>query len=126
MTGPEHWKEANLIVTGEPCGYGCPHIGCEHERAYLARAQVHATLALAAAFACARLGEMPARDADAWQGLAGTQPDEPDAAAVLLVAEEDSRRLDAIRGVLTRFDWEHDDRQLALEAIERIADGGKQ
>jgi hypothetical protein len=38
-------------------------------------------------------------------------------------ASDDTRRLDAIRGVLSRFDWEHDDRQLALEAIERIAEG---
>lgn len=38
---------------------------------------------------------------------------------------EDSRRLAAIREVLKYFDWEHHDRQLALEAIERIADGGQ-
>ena len=38
---------------------------------------------------------------------------------------EDTRRLAAIRDVLAHFDWEHDDRQLALEAIERIADGGQ-
>jgi len=38
---------------------------------------------------------------------------------------DDTRRLDRIRVVLDRFDWEHDDRQLALEAIERIADGGQ-
>ena len=38
---------------------------------------------------------------------------------------EDTRRLGAIRGVLNRFDWEHDDRQYALETIERIADGGQ-
>lgn len=38
---------------------------------------------------------------------------------------EDTRRLDRIRVVLAKFDWEHDDRQLALEAIERIADGGQ-
>ncbi len=37
---------------------------------------------------------------------------------------EDTRRLDRIRVVLAKFDWEHDDRQLALEAIERIAEGG--
>ena len=36
---------------------------------------------------------------------------------------EDARRLGAIREVLDRFDWETDDRQLALEAIERIVDG---
>jgi hypothetical protein len=36
---------------------------------------------------------------------------------------EDTRRLAEIREMLSRFDWEHDDRQLALEAIERIAEG---
>jgi len=36
---------------------------------------------------------------------------------------EDTRRLNAIRGVFGRFDWEHDDRQYALEAIERIVAG---
>jgi hypothetical protein len=36
---------------------------------------------------------------------------------------EDSRRLGKIRELLSHFDWEHHDRQLALEAIERIADG---
>ena len=39
--------------------------------------------------------------------------------------DEDARRLDAIREVLSHFDWEYHDRQLALEAIERIADGGQ-
>ncbi len=38
---------------------------------------------------------------------------------------EDSRLLNAIREVLSHFDWEHHDRHLALEAIERIADGGQ-
>ena len=40
-------------------------------------------------------------------------------------AGEDTRRLDRIRVVLAKFDWEHDDRQFALEAIERIVDGGQ-
>jgi hypothetical protein len=39
---------------------------------------------------------------------------------------EDTRRLNEIREVLSHFDWKHDDRQLALEAIDRIADGGQQ
>jgi hypothetical protein len=38
---------------------------------------------------------------------------------------EDSQRLDRVRVVLAKFDWEHDDRQYALEAIERIVDGGQ-
>jgi hypothetical protein len=37
----------------------------------------------------------------------------------------DTQRLDRIRVVLAKFDWEHDDRQYALEAIERIAEGGQ-
>ena len=40
-------------------------------------------------------------------------------------AADDTRRLDAIRALLAGFDWEHDDRQYAIEAIERIADGGQ-
>ena len=39
--------------------------------------------------------------------------------------EPDDRRLDTIRGVLSRFDWELDDRQYTLELIDRIADGGQ-
>jgi hypothetical protein len=49
MTGPEHWTEADQILTDDPCEYGCPHSGCQHEMRQLVRAQVHATLALAAA-----------------------------------------------------------------------------
>ena len=86
MNGPQHWEEADQLLTGPMCDYGCPHAGCEHEMAYLARAQVHATLALAA-------------------------------------EAEDARRLQAIRALVAKFDWEHDDRQYALEAIERIAEG---
>ena len=44
--------------------------------------------------------------------------------AVVPVEADDTRRLDRIRVVLAKFDWEHDDRQLALEAIERIVEGG--
>ena len=51
MTGPEHWAEADLILSGDPCEYGCPHGGCQHEMRMIARAQVHVTLALAAATA---------------------------------------------------------------------------
>jgi hypothetical protein len=50
MTGPEHYREAELLLETD-CEHGCPHSGCEHVRGHLARAQVHATLALAAATA---------------------------------------------------------------------------
>jgi hypothetical protein len=37
---------------------------------------------------------------------------------------ENARRLAEIRRLLAGFDWEYHDRQLVLEAIERIVDGG--
>jgi len=77
VTGPGHWEEAELLLNESSCEYGCPHSGCPHEMRLIARAQVHATLAIAAAVACGRLGEMPARDADAWQDLTGTQAASP-------------------------------------------------
>ena len=47
------------------------------------------------------------------------------ATLALAAGAEDTRRLDAIRVVLAGFDWEHDDRQYALEQIERITEGGQ-
>jgi hypothetical protein len=37
---------------------------------------------------------------------------------------DDTGRMAAIRDLLAHFDWEYHDRQLALEAIDRIADPG--
>jgi hypothetical protein len=67
FSGPQHWREADLILTGDdPCSYGCPHNGCPHEMAMIARAQVHATLALAAATAL--IDEKPRSGSfDAWR-----------------------------------------------------------
>jgi hypothetical protein len=49
VTGPENFSEAVKILNDGGCDYGCPHAGCGHEMAYLARAQVHGLLALTAA-----------------------------------------------------------------------------
>ena len=79
---------------------------------------------------------MGGRAAPAAQRLPGGSlglDDEEYAAAIKAVGEpqadgaeaEDTRRLNAIRAVLSHIDWAHDDRQLALEAIDRIADGGQ-
>jgi hypothetical protein len=38
-------------------------------------------------------------------------------------AAEDARRLAKIRDLLARFDWDHHDTRLALEAIDRISRG---
>jgi hypothetical protein len=62
--------------------------------------------------------DIAAARADELLGVLGE--DEDQAAAPVA---GDTRRLAAIRALLARFDWERDDRQLALEAIDRIADG---
>jgi hypothetical protein len=43
---------------------------------------------------------------------------------VLTERQDGARQLAEVRAVLAAFDWELSDRQLALEAIERIATGG--
>jgi hypothetical protein len=45
---------------------------------------------------------------------------------VLAERQDEARQLAGIRAVLAGFDWETGDRQLALERIERIADGDEQ
>jgi hypothetical protein len=70
VTGPENYREAVAILTGESCDYGCPHTGCVHESAYLARAQVHATLALAAAVVDGPAVMRP-EDRDEWDRATG-------------------------------------------------------
>lgn len=40
--------------------------------------------------------------------------------------QDGARQLAEVRAVLAAFDWEFDDRQYALEAIERIVTGGEQ
>jgi hypothetical protein len=70
MTGPENFREAVAILTGEPCDYGCPHAGCAHEAAYLARAQVHALLALTAAVVDGPAVMRP-EDRDEWDRATG-------------------------------------------------------
>ena len=69
MTGPENYRDAVAILTGESCDYGCPHTGCAHEMAYLARAQVHATLALTDAVVART--SMHRADRAAWAGAIG-------------------------------------------------------
>ena len=85
--------------------------------------------------ACAAAGvELGAYDRHILAWLAGWEPQTVAVIAGLIsraheagraAVAEDTRRLGTIRGVLGRFDWEHDDRHYALETIERIADGGQ-
>ena len=69
------------------------------------------------------------------EGTIGMGDDEYDAAVKAAAAagqgghevpqHDPAAQLAEIRAILAAFDWEHDDRQLALEAIERIVDGGQ-
>ena len=72
MNGPQHWEEADRILVGDsdPCSYGCPHSGCPHEMAMIARAQVHAQLALAAAVVDGPAVMRP-EDRDEWDRATG-------------------------------------------------------
>jgi len=66
MTGPNNYREAVLITEDSRCDYGCPHTGCPHEMAYLARAQVHAALALTAAVITASAHRLQPADRHEW------------------------------------------------------------
>ena len=70
MTGPEHYHEAQQLLAdpnyGEPKGIGRSET--------IAAAQVHATLALAAATA---LGGDSPLDVQAWRDAAATKPAGP-------------------------------------------------
>jgi hypothetical protein len=74
VTGPWHYREATLLLMDDSggCAYGCPHSGCAHEIASMARAQVHATLALVAAFVDGRSVLTPA---DRHEWLKATDPE---------------------------------------------------
>jgi hypothetical protein len=74
MTGPEHYSRAeyHLITAAsiETDGHD-DSMSAWHQR----QAQVHATLAQAAATAMAAVAAMPVWDADSWSDTAGTQPE---------------------------------------------------
>jgi hypothetical protein len=76
MTGPEHYREADLLLTNPDgaCEYGCPHSGCEHAIYLVVRAQAHATLALAAATA---LNDVAVKGWAAWREVAAGETSTP-------------------------------------------------
>jgi hypothetical protein len=69
MNGPQHWEEADRILSGDPCEYGCPHSGCEHEMRQLARALAHGALALTEAVVAG--ATMRPEDRDEWDRATG-------------------------------------------------------
>jgi hypothetical protein len=103
VNGAEHWREADLILTGDadPCSYGCPHSGCQHEMAMIGRAIAHGLLALAAATALQGIGDrgLPPVDFAEWYRVAAVKPgdegdlDQADAYAELgrQLAQEDGQ-----------------------------------
>lgn len=77
MTGPEHYRDAELRLD-DASVRGAESRGDEVDMSLLAEAQVHATLALAAAVAATGMtgmpGIMPPRDGEAWYRTVSTQP----------------------------------------------------
>lgn len=76
MTGPWHYAEAERLITGThqcrvPDDEGTPCPFCTRD---IARAQVHATLALAAATALGGSDGPPAPDWDVWYRTASEGP----------------------------------------------------
>jgi hypothetical protein len=96
MNGPQHWEEADLILSGDPCEYGCPHAGCQHEMRMIARAQVHATLALAAAVADGPAVMRPEDRDERDRATGRLEPEEPE--------ESPLARRDAYVGTWTNQD----------------------
>jgi hypothetical protein len=74
MTGPEHFREAehHLMAVTKPDGYGGHVVAGDANPNVIAVAQVHATLALAAATALNQDGTgMLRTDRQAWHAAAG-------------------------------------------------------
>ena len=69
-SGAEHYREAEELIACVTNDDGSPSFGDGGDE-YVALAQVHATLALAAATAMAEGGHMPGADFDAWAEAAG-------------------------------------------------------
>jgi hypothetical protein len=67
MTGPEHYREAEKLLT---CVADLPH-GDSRATDSIAEAHVHATLALAAATALSQRSEPRAMDVNSWEEAAG-------------------------------------------------------
>lgn len=74
MTGPEHYSEAERLIKGLKTDTGAVYVEDGNEQV-IALAQVHATLALAAATAlndnAADAGGLPLEDFNAWAEAAG-------------------------------------------------------
>ena len=69
-TGSEHYQRAEALLER------AEDQDIEYAAYTVAVAQVHATLALAAATALPWAGDMPVQDCDAWRDVAGTKPSE--------------------------------------------------
>lgn len=73
MTGPEHYREAERLLT-----VGVGQRGSDTDRICVAAAQVHATLALAAATALSDPNDgMPVPDWTAWNQAAAVPEPKP-------------------------------------------------
>lgn len=86
MNGPDHYRRAEELLADITNDDGSVGFGDGGE-AYVAAAQVHATLALAAATALVANEDPPPSDAHAWWLAAGTKPEKDDDADEELAGE---------------------------------------
>lgn len=77
-TGPDHYREAERLLAG----LADVELNSPREPVIIAEAQVHATLALAAATALARWDQLPEADADGWLCASADVAQEPQLASV--------------------------------------------
>jgi hypothetical protein len=76
MTGPDHYREAERLIAEQAKVTRLHDDTCPEADRMLAEAQVHATLALAAATALNdNDGGMPSVDFKAWDDVAGVKPE---------------------------------------------------
>jgi hypothetical protein len=73
MNGPQNWVEADMILDGDRCSYGCPHAGCVHEMAMLVAGLVRSTQALTAAVIATGAHKLQPAGRHEW--LKATDPD---------------------------------------------------
>jgi len=119
VTGPFESAEQARATPAVRAAYAAS-AAAVHKRGTLAKASA-AMIAAACQAAGVELGSYDRHILLDW--LAGWEP-EVCAAIAGVIERAAEPRLAAILAVLDRFDWEHDDRQYALEQIDRIAGGG--
>jgi hypothetical protein len=103
-------------MPGEPCAFGDSTDPDGYHVARFCWARAHELISVLGVGVVLRsVADTPFTSATViYDTVSGTEGD---------TVSAEARMVGEVRAVLAAFDWEHDDRQLALEAIERIVTG---